>query len=106
MKAVYARWLAPYARAPLGALTLVLGGRTLQGEEKRLRARVEGVLGARTATLDGLDDLLRLVVERRALRAQTVLQALLRGGLPVHVVTVAVTLALLVLHVALVTRGR
>jgi Fe-S-cluster-containing hydrogenase component 2 len=106
MKAVYARWLAPYARAPLGALTLVLGGKTLQGEEKRLRARVEGVLGARTATLDGLDDLLRLVVERRALRAQTVLQALLRGGLPVHVVAVAVTLALLVLHVALVTRGR
>ena len=106
MKAVYARWLAPYARAPLGALTLVLGGKTLRGEEKRLRARVEGVLGARTATLDGLDDLLRLVVERRALRAQTVLQALLRGGLPVHVVAVAVTLALLVLHVALVTRGR
>jgi hypothetical protein len=67
---------------------------------------VEGVLGARTATLDGLDDLLRLVVERRALRAQALLQGLLRVGLPVHVVAVAVTLALLVLHVALVTRGR
>jgi Fe-S-cluster-containing dehydrogenase component/CRP-like cAMP-binding protein len=106
MKAVYARWLAPYARAPQGAVTLVLGGKTLRDEEKRLRARVEGVLGARTATLDGLDDLLRLVVERRALRAQTMLQALLRIGLPVHVVAVAVTLALLVLHVALVTRGR
>jgi len=106
MKAVYARWLAPYARAPLGALALVLGGRTLRDEEKRLRARVEGVLGARTATLDGLDDLLRLVVERRALRAQSVLQALLRVGLPAHVVAVAVTLALLVVHVALVTRGR
>jgi hypothetical protein len=106
MKAVYARWLAPYALAPLGALALVLGGRTLRDEEKRLRARVEGVLGARTATLDGLDDLLRLVVERRALRAQTVLQALLRGGLPVHVVAVAITLALLVVHAVLVTRGR
>ncbi len=106
MKAVYARWLAPYARAPLGAVALVLGGRTLGEEQKRLRARVEGVLGARTATLDGLDDLLRLVVERRALRAQWVLQGLLRVGLPVHVVAVAVTLALLVVHVALVTRGR
>jgi Fe-S-cluster-containing dehydrogenase component/CRP-like cAMP-binding protein len=106
MKAVYARWLAPYARAPLGALGLILGGRKLRDEEKRLRARVEGVLGARTATLDGLDDLLRLVVERRALRAQALLQGLLRVGLPVHVVAVAVTLALLVLHVALVTRGR
>jgi hypothetical protein len=106
MKAVYARWLAPYARAPLGALALVLGGKRLQGEEKRLRARVESVLGARTATLDGLDDLLRLVVERRAIRAQSLLQGLLRVGLPVHVVAVAVTLALLVLHVVLVTRGR
>jgi hypothetical protein len=105
-KAVYARWLAPYARAPLGALTLVLGGGTLREEERRLRARVEAVLGARAATLDGLGDLLRLVVERRALRAQRLLQGLLRVGLPVHVVTVAVTVALLVLHVALVTRGR
>ena len=106
MKAVYARWLAPYARAPLGALALVLGGETLRDEEKRLRGRVEAVLGARAATLDGLADLLRLVVERRALRAQWLLQGLLRVGLPVHVVTVAVTVALLVLHVALVTRGR
>ncbi len=106
MKAVYARWLAPYARSSAGAAALILAGRTLRDEEKRLRGRVEGVLGARTATLDGLDDLLRLVVERRALRAQGVLQGLLRVGLPVHVVAVAVTLALLVVHVALVTRGR
>jgi Fe-S-cluster-containing dehydrogenase component/CRP-like cAMP-binding protein len=106
MKAVYARWLAPYARSAVGAVALILGGRTLRDEEKRLRARVEGVLGARTATLDGLDDLLRLVVERRALRAQVLLQGLLRVGLPVHVVAVAVTLVLLAVHVALVTRGR
>jgi Fe-S-cluster-containing dehydrogenase component/CRP-like cAMP-binding protein len=106
MKAVYARWLAPYARAPLGAVALIAGQKTLGDEEKRLRARVEAVLGARTVTLDGLDDLLRLVVERRALRAQAMLQGMLRAGLPVHVVAVAVTLALLVVHVVLVTRGR
>ena len=64
------------------------------------------MLGARAATLDGLADLLRLVVERRALRAQWLLQGLLRVGLPVHVVAVAVTVALLVVHVVLATRGR
>jgi Fe-S-cluster-containing dehydrogenase component len=106
MKAVYARWLAPYARSPLGALALVARRATLRDEERSLRGRVERVLGARTATLDGLDDLVRLVVERRALRAQTLLQGLLQGWLPLHVIAVAVTVALLVLHVVLVTRGR
>jgi Fe-S-cluster-containing dehydrogenase component len=104
-KLVYARWLAPYARAPLGGVALVARAATLRDEEKRLRGRVDRALGGRAA-LDGLDDLVRLVVERRAARAQSLLQALLRVGLPVHVVAVAVTVALLVVHVVLVTRGR
>jgi len=105
-KATYKRWLAPYARAPLGGFWLIAGQQPLRTEEKRLRARVEAVLGARTASLDGLDDLVRMVVERRALRAQLVLQGLLRFVLPTHVVAVAVTVVLLALHVVLVTRGR
>jgi Fe-S-cluster-containing dehydrogenase component/CRP-like cAMP-binding protein len=105
-KAVYARWLAPYAKAPLGALVLVASGKTLRDEEKRLRGWVERVLGERHRTLDGLDDLVRMVVERRALRAQVALQALLQIGLPAHVIAVAVTLVLLLMHIALVTRGR
>ena len=67
---------------------------------------MEAVLGARTATLDGLDDLVRVVVERRALRAQRLLQTMLQGWVPLHVVAVAVTVALLAIHVVLVTRGR
>jgi Fe-S-cluster-containing dehydrogenase component/CRP-like cAMP-binding protein len=105
-KAVYVRWLAPYARAPLGALWLIARGRKLRAEEKRLRAAVESVLGTRTPTLDGLEDLIRMAVERRALRAQTVLQMVLRVVLPAHVVVVAATVALLVVHVVLVARGR
>ncbi|HEY8088722.1 MAG TPA: cyclic nucleotide-binding domain-containing protein [Polyangiaceae bacterium] len=105
-KAVYRRWLAPYARSPLGAIALVARRSTLRDEERSLRGRVEAVLGARTATLDGMDDLVRAVVERRALRAQRLLQTMLQGWVPLHVVAVAVTLALLAIHVVLVTRGR
>jgi Fe-S-cluster-containing dehydrogenase component/CRP-like cAMP-binding protein len=105
-KAVYVRWLAPYARAPLGGLAMIARGATLRAEERRLRARVEAVLGARAATLDGLDDLVRLAVERRAVRAQRVLQGALRAWIPPHVVAVAVTLVLLLVHVACVVRGR
>jgi hypothetical protein len=105
-KAVYARWLAPYARAPLGGLAMIARRATLGGEERRLRARVEAVLGDRTATLDGLGDLVRLAVERRAVRAQWVLQSALRAWIPPHVVAVAVTLVLLIVHVVCVVRGR
>jgi Fe-S-cluster-containing dehydrogenase component/CRP-like cAMP-binding protein len=105
-KAVYARWLAPYARAPLGGIAMIARRATLRGEERRLRARIEAVLGARAASLDGLDDLLRLVVERRAVRAQRLLQGALRAWVPAHVVAVAVTLVLLIVHVACVVSGR
>jgi hypothetical protein len=105
-KAVYARWLAPYARWPLGGLALIARRATPKEEERRLRGRVEAVLGARAATLDGLQDLVRLVVERRAVRAQRLLQGALRAWVPAHVVAVAVTLVLLLVHVALVVRAR
>jgi Fe-S-cluster-containing dehydrogenase component len=101
-KAVYARMLSPYARAPLGPLWLVLSRRTLGAEEARLRARLDRVLGARASRLDGLDDLVRLVVERRAVGAQRVLQGLLRSWVPVHVVSMAIAVVLLCVHVACV----
>jgi ferredoxin len=105
-KAVYGRLLAPYARAPLGWLLLVMRGATLRDEEKRLRGRVRRLLGPRAETLDGLDDMIRLVVERRAVAAQRVLQGTLRAWVPAHVVAVAAALVLLVVHVVIVARGR
>ena len=105
-KAVYARWLAPYARAPLGGVWMLAARTTLGQEQKRLRGQVERVLGARADSVDGLDDLVRLAVERRAARAQRILHALLRAWVPAHVVAVAVAVVLLGVHVVAVVGGR
>ena len=51
--------------------------------------------------LAGLAELVRIVVELRALPAQRGLLALLRVGLPIHVVTFGIALALLILHAGL-----
>jgi Fe-S-cluster-containing dehydrogenase component/CRP-like cAMP-binding protein len=104
-KAVYARMLAPYARAPLGALALVARRATLRDEEARLKRGIEEALGARAARLDGIDDLVRLAVERRAVKAQRVLQATLRAWVPAHAVAAAIAVVLLVVHVVCVLRG-
>jgi hypothetical protein len=105
-KAAYTRWLAPYAGAWLGGLRLILGRRTLRDEERRLRAEIERTIGARIGHLDGIDDLIRLAVERRAVSAQRLLQGALRAVVPVHVVCVAVTAVLLLAHVASVVMVR
>jgi Fe-S-cluster-containing dehydrogenase component/CRP-like cAMP-binding protein len=106
-KAIYERILAPYARASLGGVWLATSGRTLRAEEARLRARIERVVGAaRAAQMEGLGDLVRWAVERRASGAQRLLQSVMRAVLPVHVVAVAASLALLALHVWSVARGR
>jgi len=99
-KAAYGRWLAPYAGAWLGGLRLIVGHRVLRDEERRVRAEIERAIGARIHHLDGIDDLIRLAVERRAVAAQRLLQGALRAVVPVHVVCVAVTAVLLLAHVA------
>ncbi len=102
VKRIVLRILAPYARAPLGWLALLASGRDLGGEERRLRARIDGVLAGRGHDrLDGLDALCRIAVELRALPGRRALTAALRGWLPLHVVAAAMTLALLVAHVAI-----
>ncbi len=101
-KALYMRVLAPYARSVLGGLVLVASGRSLHEEETRLRARIDALVDGRTSRLDGLSELVRLVVERRATRAQGLLQGVLRSCVPFHLVAVAVALVLIVLHVVLV----
>ncbi|HEX8794927.1 MAG TPA: hypothetical protein VF765_28470, partial [Polyangiaceae bacterium] len=105
-KAAYARWLAPYSAAWLAGFRLILGRRTLGEEERRLRAEIERAIGARIAHLDGIDDLIRLTVERRAVSAQRLAQGALRAVVPVHVVCVAVTTVLLLAHVASVVLAR
>ncbi len=96
-KTLYARALAPYAAAPLGGLALIASGLSLQGEEARVRGRLDVVVAGRA--VDGLAELVRLAVERRAVRAQRLLQGTLRGCVAVHLVSIAIALVLLGVHV-------
>lgn len=105
VKKIFEKILLPYAKSPLGPLALLASRRTLREEEQALRARVERVLQGRgKERLAGLGELVRLVVELRALPAQRWLQRIVRVGLPLHVVTFCIATALVVGHVFLVLR--
>ena len=108
VKTIYARILGPYVRAHLGWVFLLLGGASLGQEQRRLRARIDAVLGSRSnlaEKLQGTDELIRLVVERRAVAAQAFLQGALRGWLPLHIAAAAIALVLLGLHVYFALTG-
>jgi Fe-S-cluster-containing dehydrogenase component/CRP-like cAMP-binding protein len=107
LKAVYERILARYARSRWGPFWLAASGRSLGEEEKRLAKHIERVVGsARAVHMDGLSDLVRWAVERRANDAQGVVQGGLRAVVPLHVVAVAATVVLLGVHLWCVARGR
>lgn len=105
LKKIAERILVPYARSLTGPLVLFASGRTLREEEKRLNDRVQAVLEGRgSERLEGLDDLVRIVVELRALPARRVLTLALRAWLPVHVMGTGILFALLLLHILQMTR--
>lgn len=104
VKAIADKILVPYARAPLGPLALLASGRSSSAERAALRARVDSVLEGRGAErLDGLDELLRIVVELRALPARRLLTFCLRAFVPAHVLATGILLVLIVLHVVQMT---
>jgi Fe-S-cluster-containing dehydrogenase component/CRP-like cAMP-binding protein len=106
VRAIAEKILVPYARSVVGPLGLLLTGRTLSEEEARVHRRVDAMLQGRGAErLAGIDEIVRIVVELRALPLRRGLTALLRGFLPLHVVASALVLALLAIHV-LVVLGR
>jgi hypothetical protein len=105
VKKLSERMLLPYARSGAGPLLLLASGRTLSEEQRALRQRLETLLEGRGGNkLDGLDDLIRIVVELRALPLRRGLTASLRVWLPLHIVVSAVVLALLLLHVLAMVR--
>jgi Fe-S-cluster-containing dehydrogenase component len=107
VKTLYGRVLRPYRSSRFGALWLIASGRRLREEEKRVRATLGGLLeGRKSERLDGIDDLVRLVVEHRAIGALRVLTFTLRGWLPVHLGATAAALVLLVVHVVAVVVRR
>lgn len=106
VRAIAEKILVPYARSALGPVWLLLAGRTLAEEEARVHRRVDAMLQGRGAErLAGIDEIVRIVVELRALPVRRGLTALLRGFLPLHIVASALVLALLAIHV-LVVLGR
>ncbi|MCH9683942.1 MAG: cyclic nucleotide-binding domain-containing protein, partial [Deltaproteobacteria bacterium] len=106
VKTIGSRVLVPYARAVFGPWALLLSGRSVAAEQARLRARIDAMRQGRgQGRLAGLDELVRIAVELRALPVRRVLTAGLRGWLPLHIVVSAVALALLGLHVAVMLGG-
>ena len=108
VKRLLEKILLPHARSALGPLSLITSGRSLREEEVKLAAHIDAVLEGRgKERLAGLSSLIRVAVEIRALPAQRLMLATLRAWLPLHIVTFAVALALLVVHVifALFRRG-
>ncbi len=100
LKAIAMHVLLPYARRPLGWLSLVLSGRDLAAAERQLRARIEARVPGRVFV--GLDELCRVAVALRALPARRLLSGLLRAWLPLHIVSAALTVSLLLLHLLMV----
>ena len=99
VKAIYRRQLAPYADSAIASIALVFSGKSLREEERRLRERIDAVLEGRgEGRLDGLDALVRDVVERRALAAERALSIVLRGWFAVHVVASVLVVVLLACH--------
>lgn len=102
VKAMLSQVLVPYAHAAGGSIRLLLSGRSLAEEEDRL----ERVIEARSpgaANERGLHDLVRTVVELRAWPIRRALSRVLVTFVPLHVVLTGVLVALLVLHVAVMT---
>lgn len=102
VKRIADRILVPYARKPMGWIAMVASGRTLREEEKRLRREIDRVLEGRGGDkLDGLDRVVRVAVEVRALPGRRVMTASLRAWLPLHMVMAAITVGLLAVHVVM-----
>ena len=100
VKHVADKILIPYASAPLGSIALLLSGRSLRVEQQRLRARVDKALQGRGAKrLAGLDEVVRIAVEMRALPARRLLTGAPRSWLSTHMIFAGILLALVVVHV-------
>ncbi|MEO8796245.1 MAG: hypothetical protein ABI551_00035, partial [Polyangiaceae bacterium] len=75
--------------------------RSLRDEERRLHAKVKTMLQGRgDGRLEGLDALVRDVVERRGLEGERWLHWLVRGWLAFHVVASVLVVGLMIAHAA------
>jgi Fe-S-cluster-containing dehydrogenase component/CRP-like cAMP-binding protein len=101
LKKVAEKLLLPYARSWGSGVRLLLSGRDLPTEERRLEELVVAKLDGRRndPRLQGLRELVRLAIDRAVLPVLRAHNGVLRGLLPVHAVTMLATIVLLVVHV-------
>lgn len=107
VKVLLSRLLLPHTNSALALARWVAAGDGLRAEQRRLRARADGVLAGRARDkLDGLDALVRSSVELSALRGRRWLTALLRGLPLLHAISSLVFVLLLLAHVGAVLWAR
>lgn len=100
LKRVARAILLPYAHTSLGWLQLLASTRSLREEQSRLKQHVYSLFEPQLhARLAGLDDIVRTVVDLRALPARRLLTFCLRAWLIPHILVSALTLVLLSLHI-------
>ncbi|HEV8245479.1 MAG TPA: hypothetical protein VGP93_06915, partial [Polyangiaceae bacterium] len=100
LKKLMQRVVLPYLHSPWAMLTLLVSGRSLAEEEARLSARVHRLLDGRGGReQDAISAALGTAVELRARLARMALERVLRASGPLHALSAAIFLALLVLHV-------
>ena len=100
LKQLVARVLIPYARRPGGGVVLLASRRSLAQERAVVLAGLEAQLGAdRIRRIDGLDEVLRTVVQMRAARVRPWIRVALRGWLAPHILLAVLAVALLCIHV-------
>jgi Fe-S-cluster-containing dehydrogenase component/CRP-like cAMP-binding protein len=105
VKTLFLKVLRPYRQSIGGPWLLIFSRRTLHSEERIVRDRLDALTGGKKGqALGGIDDLVRLVVEHRAVRAQRLLTWTLRGWIVPHLAATAAVIVLLVLHVVAVSR--
>jgi hypothetical protein len=106
VKKIYEILLRPYVTRRSGGLALLVSGRSLSAEKRRLRAEADAVLEGRGgAKLAGLGTLVDLAVEGRALSARALGGAWVRGLPVAHVAVVAAFVVALAAHLVTVRWG-
>ena len=98
VKTLFVKALRPYLRSRLGPLFLIASRRSLRDEEKRLKGQLDALTG-KPKNEPGANELVKLVVDHRAVRAQRLLTWTLRGWLVPHVAATVAVVVLTVLRV-------
>jgi hypothetical protein len=92
--------LLPYSTSAWESLKLLASGRSLRDERERLETRVQHLTEGRAGSrVEALSELIKTVVELRALPLRRGLTAALRGLQPIHAGLAVTLFVLLIIHV-------